>query len=431
MLRSQHRFVLLDGFRGLAALLVVVFHAARDGSPFYKLDPLFLMVDFFFVLSGFVLLPGMPQQFSGFGQAAYQFIVKRVLRLWPMAVAAIALSAAMYYVSIWYVHRTGDGFNYDLTRTTHNYIAALLLWQIWVSKSMFMVVPLWSLSAEWFANLIYVPLVAVRRNIGIVVAIAGGYLLFRNGLENDREWISWIGPIRGHEALGRAVAGFGIGLLARKAHDATGLWGLLVSRAATLAGITYVAMSAVSDWVYANTPYQVESETTWIAVCCTAGIAGLLLPRAGSWVSSRAADIVAFGVALWLTYQLLIAYRDFGYGVIYAAPPVFALLVATAARISVDGERWLGRVMLMMGAWSYGVYVFHRIVMDFFNMLTAEPLHWYSTPIYMAPDGVWLHYVVLKVVVVTAVSVVLTLLATRFIERPVQQRGRRLLLRGR
>ena len=71
---------------------------------------------------------------------------------------------------------------------------------------MFMVVPLWSLSAEWFANLLYIPMTPIRRSIGVLMAIALGYALLRHGLQDDTQWIDWIGPIRGTEALeiGRA-----------------------------------------------------------------------------------------------------------------------------------------------------------------------------------------------------------------------------------
>ena len=72
MRATTHRFVLLDGFRGLAALLVVLFHAERDGSPFYRLDPLFLMVDFFFVLSGFVLLHAYGDRLGNFHHGRHQ-----------------------------------------------------------------------------------------------------------------------------------------------------------------------------------------------------------------------------------------------------------------------------------------------------------------------------------------------------------------------
>lgn len=368
---TPHRYVLLDGLRGVAAFLVVVFHAARDGSPFYKLDPLYLMVDFFFVLSGFVLLPSLPRHWQGFPRAARAFVVKRVLRLWPMLLTVLATSTALYYLRMWDTHRTGAGFDYDLNRTPTLYLSAALLLQIWVSKSMLMVVPLWSLSAEWFANLLYIPMTPIRRSIGVLMAIALGYALLRHGLQDDTQWIDWIGPIRGTEALGRALIGFGLGLLMRRIADA-------------------LTTSHTSRWV--------------------------LNP---AW----------FAVSLWAAWLLLDAHRDLGYDVIYLAGPVFAVVVLQASAVRVNPESRHGRVLLRLGAWSFGVYAFHRVFMDAFNYLTAPPLHWWSAPVYMAPNDVWFRYLVLKVSVVTVISVVAAAATARVVERPVQRAGARFLAR--
>ena len=52
----QHRFLLLDGMRGVAALGVLAFHVTVSAtSDFQQMASFYLFVDFFFVLSGFVL----------------------------------------------------------------------------------------------------------------------------------------------------------------------------------------------------------------------------------------------------------------------------------------------------------------------------------------------------------------------------------------
>jgi len=55
---SKHRFLLLDGMRGLAAIGIVIHHVGK--TSYTALDGLYLLVDFFFVLSGFVLQPSLP-----------------------------------------------------------------------------------------------------------------------------------------------------------------------------------------------------------------------------------------------------------------------------------------------------------------------------------------------------------------------------------
>ena len=365
---APHRFVLLDGLRGVAALLVVLFHAARDGSPFYKLDPLFLMVDFFFVLSGFVLLPSMPKAWRTFGRDSYVFIVKRIFRLWPMLIAVMLTSVAVYHFEMWDTHRTGAGFNYDVNRNGHMYLMAMLLMQIWVSKSMMMVVPLWSLSAEWFANLVYTFLTPLWKVVGLAVGVVVGYHYFRQGLKHDTEWIGWIGPIRGDEAFGRALIGFGLGGLMRVLAD-------------------WIGPRVFARW-YVNLPL--------------------------------------FALSIYASWRLLDEYRNLGYAIINYAGPVFAFVVFTASYVKIPHSSVLGRVLLKLGAWSFGIYAFHRIFMDLFNYYSDKTRSWWHTPIYMAPNQVWFKYVELKMGVVTLASVAATIVAGYLVERPLQRLGRRL-----
>ena len=55
---KPYRYEILDGLRGVAALMVVVFHLSEAFSydPVFKhLNHGYLCVDFFYVLSGFVI----------------------------------------------------------------------------------------------------------------------------------------------------------------------------------------------------------------------------------------------------------------------------------------------------------------------------------------------------------------------------------------
>ena len=88
---NSNRFVGLDGLRGLAALGVVAFHSVVVTEYMY-LDSYYLLVDFFFVLSGFVLQPSMPQSFEKFPRNSTRFIAQRILRFWPMLIAVTALA---------------------------------------------------------------------------------------------------------------------------------------------------------------------------------------------------------------------------------------------------------------------------------------------------------------------------------------------------
>lgn len=84
MSEGRHRFTALDGLRGVAALVVVVWHAGAT-----RLIPGgYLAVDLFFVLSGFVLSYAFEGR-EGWGR----FMFARLKRLYPLYIAGIALGA--------------------------------------------------------------------------------------------------------------------------------------------------------------------------------------------------------------------------------------------------------------------------------------------------------------------------------------------------
>ncbi|WDF73577.1 acyltransferase family protein [Novosphingobium sp. KACC 22771] len=86
------RLPMLDALRGVAALGVVLHHEA----PLYGAPGLFprayLAVDFFFMLSGFVLTLAFEPKMRG-GMATGDFLVRRVARLWPVLAVGVLIGA--------------------------------------------------------------------------------------------------------------------------------------------------------------------------------------------------------------------------------------------------------------------------------------------------------------------------------------------------
>lgn len=77
-----HKFVTLDALRGIAAIVVVFFHIYRIGIP--SLFPHgYLAVDFFFMLSGFVLTYAYQDRLDT-GLSTFAFLKMRVARLYPL-----------------------------------------------------------------------------------------------------------------------------------------------------------------------------------------------------------------------------------------------------------------------------------------------------------------------------------------------------------
>lgn len=91
----------LTGARGIAAWWVVLFHlrASIPGlSPTVQavLAKGYLAVDFFFLLSGFVIwLAWGPRLHEEGARAVAPFLAKRVARIWPLHLAMLALAVAL------------------------------------------------------------------------------------------------------------------------------------------------------------------------------------------------------------------------------------------------------------------------------------------------------------------------------------------------
>src|SRR5215217_3522788 len=90
------RFAALDGLRGICALLVALFHLPLAchllASPVVHEG--YIFVDFFFVLSGFVIAHAYGTRLTGGGELA-SFLVRRIGRLWPLHVVVLAVMVAI------------------------------------------------------------------------------------------------------------------------------------------------------------------------------------------------------------------------------------------------------------------------------------------------------------------------------------------------
>lgn len=200
---ATKRFEWLDAFRGLAACGIIVYHLFGDSILFFK--GLYLLVDLFFVLSGFVLWP----QIEKYRTKKLRFLKLRAIRLFPLVVLAI-----FFKVLLWiYQLNEGTATREVSFETLITIPAALLLLQIVFHASTYWIGPLWSLSAEWFANIIAIN---TRRWLPLILI---GTVSSCVGLLIDSEFIAGHGPQRYFEGFGRGLTGFVIGLLVRKAFD--------------------------------------------------------------------------------------------------------------------------------------------------------------------------------------------------------------------
>ena len=104
-LASKPRYEILDGLRGVAAVLVVLFHLLEtysNGQSTQIINHGYLAVDFFFVLSGFVI--GYADDDRWDKMTTWGFFKRRLVRLQPMVIMGTVVGACFYLFG------QGDGF---------------------------------------------------------------------------------------------------------------------------------------------------------------------------------------------------------------------------------------------------------------------------------------------------------------------------------
>lgn len=99
ILASKPRFEILDGLRGVAAIIVVMFHLFETyskGPCFQILNHGYLAVDFFFILSGFVIGYAYDDRWSK-GMTQWNFYKRRIIRLQPMVIMGSLIGAFWFF----------------------------------------------------------------------------------------------------------------------------------------------------------------------------------------------------------------------------------------------------------------------------------------------------------------------------------------------
>jgi peptidoglycan/LPS O-acetylase OafA/YrhL len=152
----------LTGIRALAALLVLGLHAdVHVPAGLHSILPFFargyLGVDFFFILSGFIIshvyLSSLARPNR---QAVSIFLWHRLIRIYPVHVTILAAMVALVFVA------RSAGI---LLSNPQDWQATSVFWNLMLMQAWGMAdhpgwnIPSWSVSAEWFAYLLF-PLLA-------------------------------------------------------------------------------------------------------------------------------------------------------------------------------------------------------------------------------------------------------------------------------
>jgi peptidoglycan/LPS O-acetylase OafA/YrhL len=185
-LQTKSHYQILDGLRGVAALIVVMFHTFE---PYSKgdhskqiLNHGYLAVDFFFLLSGFVVAYAYDDRWGKMSQ--WDFYKRRLIRLQPMVIMGSIIGAALFYF------QTGPAFPLIAGTPVWKMLLVMLVGFTLVPLLPSMDIrgwnemhpldgPAWSLFFEYIANILYA--VGIRKlsnkALGIFVFLSAGLLV--------------------------------------------------------------------------------------------------------------------------------------------------------------------------------------------------------------------------------------------------------------
>jgi peptidoglycan/LPS O-acetylase OafA/YrhL len=174
-LESKSHYEILDGLRGVASVLVVIFHVLEtySGDRFHQIiNHGYLAVDFFFVLSGFVVAYAYDDRWGKMTQ--WDFYKRRLIRLQPMVIIGTIIGAALFYA------QASGAFPLISTTPVWKMLLVMLLGFTMLPLPVSMDIrgwqemhplngPAWSLFFEYIANILYA--LIVRRFSKIVLAV--------------------------------------------------------------------------------------------------------------------------------------------------------------------------------------------------------------------------------------------------------------------
>ena len=176
-LASKPRYEILDGLRGVAATLVVAYHLLETyygGGPDQPINHGYLAVDFFFVLSGFVIGYAYDDRWDK--MSTWSFFKRRLIRLHPMVIFGTLFGALMFYF--------GSCSEFPLINDTPWWmVVVVMLWCFtmiplpasmdirgWAETNP-LNGPAWSLQWEYLANILYALVFRYLSKVGLGICV--------------------------------------------------------------------------------------------------------------------------------------------------------------------------------------------------------------------------------------------------------------------
>ncbi len=310
----KEKLLPLESLRGVAALVIAIYH-------FPTLSPLwanpftangYLMVDIFFVISGFVIALGYWDRISA-PRDVGNFLVRRFWRLYPLHFATLAFFV-LFETAQWVVepYRGSVGAEPAFSRNDFTaFLTNLSLTHGLLENELTFNGPSWSISIEFFAYLAFALSLLVRGrprwallasvwclSAGVVVVLNGGYLDLTHGLTS----------------LCRCLFGFLLGAAASRIYRSR-----IFAEARPTYTLATLGLCILAVVFLGRTPW----EWTLTLLFAAAVLQLALLPR-GSTIDR------------WLSAPWLVFLGTVSYSVYLIHTPVYAVLWAAAKVASID-----------------------------------------------------------------------------------------------
>lgn len=210
ILQKTARFEVLDSLRGISAFMVIFFHIRTD-NPLLQhsfISGGYLFVDFFFVLSGFVIARNYADRIYD-GISFGSFLIRRFFRLLPLHLFVLGVYLVFELAQV--IHH-GTAFGEISGRTFEDFLKTLFLTNSFgMERDTIWNPPSWSISAEWWTYIIFGLLVLLLR--GGWALRAGLLLLSVLGIAVVAATSDYMGQAVSDYGIFRCFYSFGLGAI--------------------------------------------------------------------------------------------------------------------------------------------------------------------------------------------------------------------------
>lgn len=305
---TKPHYNILDGLRGAAALMVVWYHvfegfAFAQGTGIETFNHGYLAVDFFFILSGFVISYAYDDRWQKKGFTLGNFFKRRLIRLHPMLIMGAIIGTVSFLLQ--------GGVKWDGSSTPIEWtLVALLLTCVFIpaypgapyevrgNGEMFPLNgPGWSLFFEYIGNIIYALLIRRLSNrlLAILVAVlAVAYTWFAVGNVSGYEnmGVGWtLDTVNFAGGFLRMMFPFSVGMLLARNFKPTRVRGIFWIAIAVLFAAFSVPFIASKGSICINGIYEVFCVALLFPLIVWLGASGITSDKTSTSVCKFLGDI--------------------------------------------------------------------------------------------------------------------------------------------